>query len=354
MTNDEREPKTQDRGESVVRRQSSVATDNGQQATDSQQYATRTRQHSAPAQPLISLIVVTYNSAALLPAFFAALATTKYAPYEVLVVDNASSDGTPRLLAEQHPQARVLANSENMGFGRACNQGARSARGDLLVFLNPDVIVTPDWLTILVRHAADYPDAAIICPTTLYPDEPVRVAAAPVEETAAVPGCAMMMPHAAWRALDGFDEQIFLYWEDTELCWRAWLLGWRVLADLESYVYHERGASAGGQRWDAERTKNSLYTYLKLMRWRRVAPFVLLLAAKTLIKLARWRRPELLTAWTWNIRHLGSTLAQRRAVLQAARGDPADLERRIAAHTRRGRAARQERKRMVYYSARKR
>ena len=141
------------------------------------------------------------------------------------------------------------------------------------MFLNPDVFVTPDWLAILVRRVAEYPDAAIICPTTLYPDQPVPIATTAVEESAAVPGCAMLMPRAAWQELGGFDERIFLYWEDTELCWRAWLLGRRVLADLEALVYHERGGSGGGgRRWDAEQIKNGLYTYLKLMRWRRAHP----------------------------------------------------------------------------------
>jgi GT2 family glycosyltransferase len=297
--------------------------------------------------PLISLIIVTYNSAAQLPGCLAAIAATTYPHYEVLIVDNASSDGTPRLIAERFQQVRLLANSANVGFGRACNQGARAARGDVLVFLNPDVIVTPDWLTILVRHLTERPDAAALCPTTLYPDQPPRVSEAPVEETAAVPGCAIVTTRAAWQTLGGFDEQIFLYWEDTELCWRAWLLGWRVLADLHAQVYHERGSSASGQRWDAEQTKNSLYTYLKLMRWRRTIPFAAQLAVKTAIKFALRRDPALLAAWAWNWQHLGETMARRREVRQARHGDPAALERRITAHERRRRRERKERRTIV-------
>jgi GT2 family glycosyltransferase len=296
--------------------------------------------------PLISLIVVTYNSAPLLPDFFAALATTKYAPYEVLIVDNASQDDTPQLVAAEYPAAQLLTNRENLGFGRACNQGARAAHGELLVFLNPDVFVTPDWLAILVRRVTEYPNAAIICPTTLYPGQSAPVATRLVEDSAAVPGCAMLMPRAAWQELGGFDERIFLYWEDTELCWRAWLLGRSVLVDLQALVYHERGGSGGGgQRWDAEQIKNGLYTYLKLMRWRRAIPFAVLQAVKTLAKLVLHCQPELLAAWQWNWRNLGQTLAVRRELLRARRGDSAALERRIAAHTRRQHAERAERRR---------
>jgi len=304
--------------------------------------------HQPSTTPLVSLIVVTYNSAPLLPDFFAALATTKYAPYEVLVVDNASQDGTPQLVATDYPAVRLIVNRENLGFGRACNQGARAARGELLVFLNPDVFVTPDWLAILAHRVSEYPDAAIICPTTLYPSQPAPIATASVVESAAVPGCALLMPRAAWQELGGFDEQIFLYWEDTELCWRAWLLGRRVLVDLEALVYHERGGSGGGgRRWDAEQTKNGLYTHLKLMRWRRALPFAALLAAKTLAKMLVRGRPGLLEAWRWNWRHLGQTLAVRHELRRTAHGDPAALERRIAAHERRQRSERAERRRTV-------
>lgn len=329
---------------------------------------TKIDNHIDPEHPLVSLIVVTYNGVGHLADFFAALAATRYAPYEILVVDNASPDGTARLVAEGYPQARLIANADNRGFGRACNQGGQAARGEYLVFLNPDVIVTPEWLDILVRHMAAQPDAGIICPQTLYPDDrrPTTDDRRPkvnagdadsatsssilgpwpgVAETAAVPGCALMIRRAAWQALGGFDEAYFLYWEDTDLCWRAWLLGWRVLEDLEAHVYHERGGSAGGGRWDAERTKNALRTYLKTMRWRRALPFMGLSLAKSLAKIALRRAPGLPGAWAWSARHLGETLTRRRELARARRIDPAALERLADIHARRGRAERRARKR---------
>lgn len=291
--------------------------------------------------PLVSLVVVTYNSAALLPHFLAALASITYAPYELIVVDNGSTDGTLEYLARHSPMAHVVASTENLGFGRACNQGAALARGAILIFLNPDVVVTPSWLGGLVASSTACPDA-LICPTTLYPDElPHPVAG--LQQVAAIPGAALLVRRDVWVALGGFDPHMFLYWEDTELCWRAWLLGYRVLADLGTWVYHERGGSTGGQRWDAERTKNSLRTYLKLMRWRVVVPFALVLAAKTLVKLLLWRDLGLLAAWHWNVQHLGLTLAERRAIAARRTGDRAMLERRIVELDRRLRAQRARR-----------
>jgi GT2 family glycosyltransferase len=336
---------------------------------------------SSSCKPYASLIVVTYNSAATLPAFFTALAAAGDRDVEVIVVDNASRDGTAALARRLWPGARVIASADNLGFGRACNLGARAARGDLLIFLNPDVYVTPGWLATLARHLAERPDAAIICPQTwepgaidqglgardqgdtgagrqgdgaispqplaTSPQPPTAAVTPPVEESAAVPGCAMMISRRAWEALGGFDEQIFLYWEDIELCWRAWLLGWCVLSDLEAAVVHERGGSGGGGGWDAERAKNSLYTYLKLMRWRRVVPFATRLALVSLAKAATGRGRGLGAAWAWNWRNLGGTLARRREIARRRRGDPAALERLAAAHERRQRRERRERDRVT-------
>ncbi|MBC8162210.1 MAG: glycosyltransferase family 2 protein [Roseiflexaceae bacterium] len=292
------------------------------------------------SQPLVSLILVSYNSANLLPDFLAAIGATTYAPYELIVVDNASTDGTLAYLAGQ-TQVQVIASGANLGFGRACNIGAAAAHGDLLVFLNPDVRVTPGWLDRLVASARACPDA-LICPTTLYPGEQPRPVAG-LRQVAAIPGAALLVWRNVWDDLGGFDQQMFMYWEDAELCWRAWLLGYRVLADLGTFVYHQRGGSAGGRRWDAERVKNSLRTYLKLMRWRAVVPFALLLAAKTLLKYGHTRDPALLAAWAWNGRMLGLTMAERRALRVRRRGDPAQLEQRVHELARRLRAERRQR-----------
>ena len=294
--------------------------------------------------PLVSLIIVTYNSASLLPAFFEALTTTVYTPYEVLVVDNASQDHTQHYLTSEHSHIRLIANPQNMGFGKACNRGAAAAQGDVLVFLNPDVHVTPDWLSLLVEHITGYHDTVILCPSTPYPGKIPQRSSTAMREVAAVPGCAMMMSKAGWQQLGGFDENIFLYWEDTELCWRCWLMGGRVLVDLQAIVYHERGGSTGYRRWDAEQTKNSLYAYLKLMRWRRVVPFVAGLMVKTLVKVLLGRGKGLWGAWTWNLKHLTQTLTLRHQILSQNTQASDHLERMIDRHNAEQRYSRQSRK----------
>ncbi|HEU5088975.1 MAG TPA: glycosyltransferase family 2 protein [Roseiflexaceae bacterium] len=278
------------------------------------------------------MIVVTYNSAPLLPAFFGSLAAAGRQPREIIVVDNGSRDGTAQLVAANYPHARLLANSANTGFGHACNQGAAIATGDLLAFLNPDVTFTPGWLATLEAHLQASPRAAIVCPETLhYGQVPsLPCAGQELEAVAAVPGSAMLVRRAAWQAIGPFDERIFLYWEDTELCWRAWLLGWQVFVDHAAHVFHARHASGGGKAWAAEAAKNGLYTHLKLMRWRRVAAYAGRLALKTVLA------PRVFwTAWRGNLAGLGATLAARRSLMRRVQCDQRQLERMIDAHTRR-------------------
>ena len=286
-------------------------------------------------RPLVSLVVVTYNAETLLPTFFSQLDRTRYEPYEVIVVDNASGDGTVAYLQANRPSVTVLANPVMRGYARACNEAAGLACGGLLVFMNPDVYVTAEWLDILVQHVNENPAVGIISPQAHPPGKAFASSSVPLEEIAAVPGCAMMVRRAAWDDLGGFDPEFQLYWEDTELCWRAWLLGWRVAGDLQAHVVHDESSAGGGQRWAEEQIKNGLYTYLKLMRWRSVAPFVVIHAGKTLAKAAMLRRPEIFRAWMWNLRHLRTTLDGRRRLRQRTGGrhTHAALERRIRAHS---------------------
>lgn len=314
--------------------------------------------------PLVSLIIITYNSAQCLPALLESLAHTHYPGYEIIVVDNASADSSVQLVARHAPQARLLLNHENLGFGRACNQGAAAAQGDFFVFMNPDVQFTPAWLDALLACAAAAPKAALISPETLplafqsegegsfppgYQDTKKArkrsfklrdfVSAwhtkhSPLHsnqprmysERASLPGAALMMRREAWQRLGGFDERIFLYWEDTELCWRAWIMGWRVLVAHDSIVYHERGGSGGGAAWAVEAATNGLYTHLKLMRWRRIVMYMFVLLLKTL------RQPALYQAWLRNLRGLGLTMTMRREILAQRVIDPGYLERLIDVH----------------------
>ena len=102
---------------------------------------------SAQRAGLLSVIIPNWNGMAYLPACLAALAAQDYAPLEIIVVDNASADGSVAYLRAQHPGVRLLEFAENRGFTGACNAGLRAARGEFLALLNNDTEAAPGWAT---------------------------------------------------------------------------------------------------------------------------------------------------------------------------------------------------------------
>lgn len=257
---------------------------------------------------MISLIVVTYNSAHLLPAFATALqADTLAPPYELICVDNASHDAPWQIL----PDAHWIRLDYNVGFGSACNRGATIATGDYLVFLNPDVLVTPGWLHQLIRHLSTHADVALIAPETLYPGEQ-RSLQPGIADRATLPGAVLMVPRQYWHLLGGFDEMIFLYWEDTDLCWRAQHCGYRTVAACDTAVIHQRGGSGGGTRWLHQYIRNGVYVHLKLLPWWRVGWFVCRQFLAWPRHVMRGASPQLWQALRWNMHHLSATMRLRK------------------------------------------
>jgi GT2 family glycosyltransferase len=266
--------------------------------------------------PLVSLIAVNFNGAHLLDRFLAGVAGIDYEPLEVIVVDNASTDGSPAAL-ERLEGVHAVLSSENLGFGRGCNLGARHARGELLLFLNPDVDLEPDTVRILVRDLLQTDGAAISCARLsgqdLPPDRSGRV-----HDVASMSGAVMLVERAHFDSLGGFDPSIFLYYEDTDLCYRTVLAGRRVLKSWDATASHAQGGTGGGIAWSAEQVKNGLYVHLKTRSWPATLRFSGRMAAKSAVRGIRMRDTRVLTAWTANLRDLRATLAKRRSVLSAA------------------------------------
>jgi GT2 family glycosyltransferase len=287
-------------------------------------------------------LIINFNSGNRLESCVRSLLASVYTDLQILVIDNAS----PRDRESLERVARlvpVIRRRANIGFGRACNAAARDVTADYLIFLNPDVEVTPDWISPLVAAFDADADLAIVSPTTLYPYEPQSDRTG-MSYTATVPGCSMMVRRSAWEKLGGFDESFFLYWEDTDLCWRAWSAGWKVAESFDSIVYHDRGGSSGAELWAAEQIRNGIRTYLKTMRWRKVFPFLAKSVIRTMIVGLRDRDVNAVSAWIWNARYLGESLRVRRDLSIARKVEPRFLEELIAAHRERQLRERKERR----------
>ena len=204
----------------------------------------------------VTIVSVTYESAAIVGTLTQTLSQFS----NVIVIDNASSDGTAQALAASVPHALVVHNAANVGFGPANNQGLAQVKTPFALLLNPDCEIDADALARLLATAERYPTAAIVAPQgwqgTGKPQASYRQAF--YETRAAQPyripdgtcsakwlhGCCLLVRVDAFRHFGGFDERFFLYYEDDDLCLRALQAGYECLLEPQAQIRHVGGASS--------------------------------------------------------------------------------------------------------------
>lgn len=211
---------------------------------------------------LASVVIVTYNGRRYLEECLHSVLKEADRDCEVIVIDNHSRDGSPDLIAERFPEVVLVRNAENVGFATACNQGARIAAGSVLVFLNQDTTVKPGWLRALVDGFDLGPAIGLTTSKVLLKLQPDRIQACgqdvhytglvfmrgfrlpadslnTPQEVAAVSGASFAVRKQVWEALGGFDETLYMYYEETDLSWRAQLAGYRCFYVPGSMVCHD-------------------------------------------------------------------------------------------------------------------
>jgi GT2 family glycosyltransferase len=210
------------------------------------------------------VIVVTYNSEAFVLDCIRSILVEK--PLEVIVVDNHSHDHTKALIVETFPEVRLIENGDNLGFGRACNIGAQEAKGEVLVFINPDAYGTPGWLTSLIEPLA-VSEKRITTPAIRsssgdglilgnlehlvgfgFVNAINSMDQGGVREPSGFSGCCFALCAEHFRQLGGFDEDFFLYMEDVELSWRAFSEGFKIIGCGESVIFHDYELRVGPKK----------------------------------------------------------------------------------------------------------
>jgi GT2 family glycosyltransferase len=209
-----------------------------------------------------SVIIVTYNHRRHIERCLCALLPTLGSDNQVLVVDNGSSDGTPDLVAAVFPNLKLVRNSSNRGFGAACNQASRITESQYLVFLNPDTEPLDGWLDALLGALEASPRAGLATPKLLLRATPELIdtfghdvhisgiatcrgwgqpadSHTNLEEVAAISGACFVIGRDLFEHLGGFDERLFLYYEDDDLSLRARLSGYACIAVPDSHVLHD-------------------------------------------------------------------------------------------------------------------
>jgi len=246
----------------------------------------------------ISFIIVNWNTKDLLrDCLESIIKTVDVLAYEVIVVDNASKDGSVEMLSEQYPQVKAIANSENRGFGAANNQGFAAMKGKYALLINTDAVLTAGAVQKLWAFAEAHPEAAIVCgqllnadgskqnsiasfPTLLslatntslleylfpsrYPSKRYEHKG-PLEVDSAVGAC-MMIRKKALDEVSFFDERYFFFFEETDMAYAMKKAGWRIYQVPDALTYHLQGQSIGHNSRSRIEFYRSRYQFLR--KWK--------------------------------------------------------------------------------------
>ncbi|MEZ5358784.1 MAG: glycosyltransferase family 2 protein [Candidatus Zixiibacteriota bacterium] len=231
--------------------------------------------------PVISIIIVHHRTEEILPACLQAIfASAVDIPFEVLLVNNPATQTIPKSITEEYT-VRIIGSHNRLGFGSASNIGARQARGEYLLFMNPDIIVKPNAIQVLydyciardntfVTGRLTHPDGSFQPSCRRFPTVtnilfarqsflgrlfgnsannytlPDYATDTKVDSAAAA---LLMMPKKSYDNLNGFDESFFMYMEDTDLCYRHTLKGGDIVYAPLAEASHGWGTSTGKYRF---------------------------------------------------------------------------------------------------------
>lgn len=280
-------------------------------------------------KPVLSIIIVNWNTREHLQACLRSVfACPPAEPFEVWVVDNASSDGSAEMVRQQFPQVHLIANSENLGYGRANNQALRQAQGEFALVLNSDIEVMPGALQALIDFMREHPEAQAAGGQLILPDGRIQPSCSQrltlwavfceqtllakafprsrlfgsynltwwsydsVREVEQVVGACLLLRRQADGSFPLFDERYFMYAEDTELCHRIRRAGGRIYYVPHAKFKHHLGASSEQESIRAEMVK--AYNRSRILFFREVygawsVPiYRLLIATGALLRLLLW------------------------------------------------------------------
>lgn len=239
--------------------------------------------------PFFSVIIPNYNGQRHLAGLFSSLEKQTFSDFEVILADDASSDGSVAYAEASFPGVRVLTNRQNLGFAANANAAADAALGRVIVLLNNDTEPDPDWLAELAKTICQHPEAAIVASKLLLFDQRTKLHTTGDTmgldgiprnrgvweedrgqfdgQTEIFGGCggAMAIRKDVWQALGGFDDDFWMYLEDVDFAFRAQLAGWKAVYSPAARVYHKLSSSGGDDLSSFYVGRNTLWTIAKNM-----------------------------------------------------------------------------------------
>lgn len=241
----------------------------------------------------VSVVVINLNGRHHLEPCFQSLVEQDYPAelIELILVDNASDDGSLELMRARFPSVTIIRNGANVGFAPAVNQGAAAASGRYLALINNDTRAEPGWVTAMVAALDDGRERGVACVGSrildwegrrldfvssgasfygfgyqFFHDFPLESTSIEAHEALFACGGAMLVDRAVFLEVGGFDEDYFAYYEDVDFGWRLWVLGYRVLITPAATIYHRHhGTSSRMQKYQLHKLfeRNALMTVIK-------------------------------------------------------------------------------------------
>lgn len=302
-------------------------------------------------KPILSIIIVNWNGLEHLKISLPALRNQRYSPTKVYLVDNASSDGSVEFIKEHYPEVILIVNEKNLGFAEGNNRGIARALEDgcdYVFLLNNDTNMKSNTLNSLIDYMEKHPRIGIAQPKLLLLDNPDTLDSCGshlsrtgfllhvgVEEKDAprynkviplftIKGAAMIMRRTMLDEIGFLDPDFFAYFEETDLCWRAWLYGWKVYYAPVATVYHKMGGSTkkiGSPTINYHSYKNRIMSYIKNLSWYNLIwmlPLhIILIIGFSFIYFVALRGKSgfsIYRAMYWNIANLSKNLKKRKQI----------------------------------------
>jgi GT2 family glycosyltransferase len=300
--------------------------------------------------PKVSIIIVNYNQKRLTLECLKSLSKITYKNVEIIVVDNGSTDSSSSEIKAKFPKIRQLGLTENTGFVGGNNAGLELAKGKYILFLNNDTKVTPGFLEPLVEDLENDKSLGIVQSKILVMDNPELLDSFVSYQTFngflyhegyldqdqdkynnfcysfSAKGACMMARREVLK-LGAFDDGYFLYFEETDFCWRAWVIGYTVAYEPRSIIYHKMGATSLKMKSPFihyHSFKNRIRTILKnasggTLLWMFPIHLVICLGLSGYFFISGQRGGSfaILKALGWNLTELDETLRLRSKVQKA-------------------------------------
>jgi GT2 family glycosyltransferase len=264
-------------------------------------------------KPLVSVIVVTYNSRDYIDQCLDSVMDSAYPNIEIIVVDNNSSVGTDEHVGAKYPAVTLVQNATNMRFAIGANIGIKKSHGELIFLLNPDAWIEGNCIKELVKKASENTKIGLVGCKIFRPDHFLESAGGAIKisgvtvlngnrkpdtgafnapvEVDFISGTAMAITHDALSQLGLLDPFFHFYYEETDFCWRAHRAGFKVWYTPTAVAHHHGGKSTHAGEWRDEQLEKSRvvfvlinypFTYLAYWAVLELEAFLRLLASLTI------------------------------------------------------------------------